>query len=79
MRNLKIGLTGGIAMGKSTVLGQFEKLGVQMASADQFAKEIFESEKCQTIISEKFGLDLPIDRVELLKKNRFRRKCKKIY
>lgn len=55
-------------MGKSTVLGQFEKLGVQTASADQFAKEIFESDACQSKISEKFGLDLPLDRSELRKK-----------
>ena len=55
-------------MGKSTVLGQFEKLGVRTASADQFAKEIFESKECQTKISERFGLEMPLDRAELRKK-----------
>lgn len=64
---MKIGLTGGIAMGKSTVVSQFRELGVETASADEFAREVFESESCQRKISEKFGLQTPIDRAELRK------------
>ena len=36
---LKVGLTGGIASGKSTVAAQFAGLGVPVADADAIARE----------------------------------------
>jgi dephospho-CoA kinase len=40
MRVLVVGLTGGIASGKSTVLGMFQSLGAEVLSADNVAREI---------------------------------------
>lgn len=37
---LKVGLTGGIASGKSTVTGYFHELGVPIIDADEIAREI---------------------------------------
>ena len=37
---LVVGLTGGIATGKSTVLGIFRSLGAQVLSADEIAREV---------------------------------------
>jgi len=39
-RALKIGLTGGIASGKSLVAGMFVKLGAELVDADQIAREV---------------------------------------
>ncbi|MCP4042153.1 MAG: dephospho-CoA kinase, partial [Gammaproteobacteria bacterium] len=39
---LKIGLTGGIASGKSTVARCFEELGVPVIDADLLAREVVE-------------------------------------
>ncbi len=39
---LKVGLTGGIACGKSNVLRTFEALGVHVIDADQIAREVVE-------------------------------------
>jgi len=35
-----IGLTGGIASGKTTVLNEFKKLGIKTISCDEIAKKI---------------------------------------
>lgn len=40
--NLIVGLTGGIASGKSVVASSFERLGVNVIDADQIAREIVE-------------------------------------
>ncbi len=39
-RPLRIGLTGGIGSGKSTVAAEFEKLGIPIIDADQVAREV---------------------------------------
>ncbi|TMQ03307.1 MAG: dephospho-CoA kinase, partial [Deltaproteobacteria bacterium] len=39
-RALRIGLTGGIASGKSLVAGMFVKLGAELVDADQIAREL---------------------------------------
>jgi len=39
-RALKVGLTGGIASGKSLVAGMFVKLGAELVDADQIAREV---------------------------------------
>jgi dephospho-CoA kinase len=68
---LTIGLTGGIASGKSTVSMEFEKLGAVIIDADQIAKELINPHKplWKKIIAH-FGQeiqreDLTIDRVKL--------------
>ncbi len=66
-----IGLTGGIASGKSTVSKEFEKLGAFIIDADQIARELIRPHKpiWQKII-DYFGVeiqreDLTIDRLKL--------------
>ena len=39
-RALRVGLTGGIASGKSLVAGMFVKLGAELVDADQIAREV---------------------------------------
>lgn len=43
----KIGITGGIACGKSTVLAYIKSLGLEVVSCDDIAHEIFETDECQ--------------------------------
>ena len=53
---LKIGITGGIGSGKTTVCQIFEKLGVPVYYADRRAKELMEEDKqLMTAISSEFG------------------------
>ena len=56
---LKVGITGGIGSGKTTVCQVFEKLGVPVYYADQRAKELMEDDK-QLIaeIKKEFGDDI---------------------
>jgi dephospho-CoA kinase len=51
-----IGLTGGIASGKSTVSGMLKKLGAEIIDADKIAREVVEpGQKCLNMIVTKFG------------------------
>lgn len=53
---LKVGLTGGIGSGKTTVAALFELLGVPVFYADDAAKRIMdEDEQLRTAISARFG------------------------
>ncbi len=53
---LRIGITGGIGSGKSTVAGIFRVLGIPVFDADHEAKKIMESnEGLRNAIMEKFG------------------------
>ena len=56
---LKVGITGGIGSGKTTVCQIFEKLGVPVYYADQRAKELMEDDKSLIAdIKKEFGEDI---------------------
>jgi dephospho-CoA kinase len=56
---LKVGITGGIGSGKTTVCQVFEKLGVPVYYADQRAKELMEDDKqLRDEIKKEFGDDV---------------------
>jgi len=55
---IKIGLTGGIGSGKTTVAKIFELLGIPVYYADDAAKRIMnEDEELKTAIQKQFGKD----------------------
>ena len=59
MDSLKIGLTGGIATGKSTVTGLFAQWGVPIIDADQLAHELVQpGQQTLTSIIETFGIEM---------------------
>ena len=56
---LKVGITGGIGSGKTTVCQIFEKLGVPVYYADQRAKELMEDDsQLRAEIKQEFGDDI---------------------
>ena len=61
MKGLRIAITGGIAEGKSTVLGYIQELGHRVASADQIAREVFLIPEVQRRISSLANLPSPVD------------------
>jgi dephospho-CoA kinase len=59
---LKIGLTGGIGSGKSTVAHIFEVLGIPVYNADEAAKKLMtENEELKASIIDAFGKDAYVD------------------
>ena len=59
---LKVGITGGIGSGKTTVCQIFEKLGVPVYYADKRGKELMEDDKdLATAISREFGSTIYTD------------------
>lgn len=68
-----IGILGGICSGKSTVAGQFGKLGCGVVDADAIAHELLESSDIKKKIKEAFGDEVfdgagRVDREELAQK-----------
>lgn len=57
-----VGLTGGIASGKSTISKMFRDRGIEILDADRIAREISEEPKVQKKIFEVFGTN---DRAEI--------------
>lgn len=55
MAPLTIGLTGGIAAGKSEALAAFERLGAATLSSDAVVHELLESELLQRRLAERWG------------------------
>lgn len=55
MSPLTIGLTGGIAAGKSEALAAFERLGAATISSDAIVHDLLESEPLQGILVERWG------------------------
>jgi dephospho-CoA kinase len=58
-RPLRIGLTGGIASGKSAVAAEFAKLGIPVIDGDELAREVVQPEQpaLQAIVA-RFGNDI---------------------
>jgi len=55
---LKIGLTGGIAAGKSEALAAFERLGAATLSSDAVVHELFGSRQLRDRVVERWGPDV---------------------
>jgi dephospho-CoA kinase len=58
---LKIGLTGGIAAGKSEALAAFGRLGAATLSSDTVVHELLESERLRELLVERWGADVAPD------------------
>ena len=66
VRALRVGLTGGIASGKSLVANLFVKLGAELVDADQLAREVVApGEPALSAIRDTFGPQLLTPRGEL--------------
>ncbi|HVT13422.1 MAG TPA: dephospho-CoA kinase [Fimbriimonadaceae bacterium] len=63
-------MTGGIAEGKSTVLGYLSEMGYPIESADRIAREVFSSEPVQRQIAELLGFAPPVSSEDLRSKLR---------
>ncbi len=55
---IKVGLTGNIGSGKSTVAGVFETLGVPVYHADTEAKKFLDSKDVRESLKKKFGSEI---------------------
>ena len=72
--SLKVGLTGGIASGKSTVASLFETLGIVTIDADVIAHQIVEpGQPALALICEVFGSEI-VDQVGRLKRDVLRKR-----
>lgn len=60
-RPLTIGLTGGIAAGKSEALAAFGRLGAATISSDAVVHELLEGEPLQSCLVERWGADVAPD------------------
>lgn len=59
---MRTAITGGVAEGKSTVLGYLAQMGYKTYSVDEAAKAVFDSEDVQRQLSALLGYDAPISR-----------------
>jgi dephospho-CoA kinase len=57
-RPLTIGLTGGIAAGKSEALAAFERLGAETISSDAVVHELLDSEPLLSRVTERWGAEV---------------------
>lgn len=66
---LAIGLTGGIASGKSLVASAFERLGIETIDADQVARDVVQpGQPALAEIGERFGAEIIGDDGQLLRR-----------
>jgi dephospho-CoA kinase len=61
MAPLKIGLTGGIAAGKSEALAAFGRLGAATVSSDAIVHELLDDEPMLGAIAERWGAEVIVD------------------
>jgi dephospho-CoA kinase len=57
---VRVAITGGVAEGKSTVLGYLRELGFATAQSDDIAHGVLDLPEVQSELSESLGLPLPI-------------------
>jgi dephospho-CoA kinase len=62
---VRIAVTGGIAEGKSTVLGYLKELGFSVGSADAVAKEVLEHPEVQQALAKALDLPRPVTALAL--------------
>jgi dephospho-CoA kinase len=62
----RLAITGGVAAGKSTVLGYLRELGYETLSADDCAREVFEQDAIQDWLAEKLRSERPVPRAAVL-------------
>lgn len=62
-RSMRIAVTGGIAEGKSTVMGYLREMGFETASADAMAREVFQDEEVQGRLQALVGGDASRDQL----------------
>jgi len=62
-----VGLTGGIASGKSTVSNFLKKLGFEVLDADEIVKEVSQKEDTINRILKVFGKDIVDDKGEIIR------------
>lgn len=62
---MRIAVTGGIAEGKSTVLGYLAELGYSTASSDDFAREVFRDSEVQDRLAALLGARAPVSAADL--------------
>jgi dephospho-CoA kinase len=72
-RGIVVGLTGGIAAGKTTALRAFADLGAETYSADEYVHELYAKSEIKEVLRKRFGPDIfgpdkEVDRRVLLKK-----------
>lgn len=60
-----VGITGGIAEGKSTVLGILRDAGYSVASADEAARQVLSDPEIAKVVATAAGLRYPFERIEL--------------
>lgn len=58
---MRLAVTGGIAEGKSTVLQVIQEAGVEVASADEIAKRVFELDEVQAGLARILGGEPPVE------------------
>lgn len=63
----RVAITGGIAEGKSTVLGYLSSLGYKTLSADALARELFDEDSIQKELAALLGVEPPVQRSDLLR------------
>jgi len=62
---MKVGITGGIATGKSTVLAMLAEMGYSVASADEVAREVFAEVDVQARLASLLGREAPVHSEDL--------------
>lgn len=64
-KGTRLAITGGIAEGKSTVVGILREHGANCVSADEIARDVLLEVNIQTKVAMALGMALPLDRAEL--------------
>jgi dephospho-CoA kinase len=58
---MRVAITGGIAEGKSTVLGYLREEGEAVASSDAYAREVFQEPDVQSALAHLLGQESPVE------------------